>query len=208
MPIAPAAAMQELILHPKRFLSKYPLLTSGGPAGMQTNYLNNELGAAQRPGRVLGTLAMHATEGFRLSRLPGAPGDHAMPVQAFSVPLANSNVAPIVFHAVPLGGVRVLITGELSGCSFIINPGPGVGQIQCAHLMPVGESGLVLHNRLVTAGHTTVYGHGRYNKVNDAGFLVRNVTVIGIRKDSGWQVFAQKRDNPNRLKVLSLSRIY
>lgn len=196
-PLSPHVALQQLVTDPRGFLSRYPIISAGGAAGLGTYYLHNEAGAAARPGSVLGTHHMHATEGFRINAFAGGA-----PFQAFCVPVVASNV-PIVLHTIPTN-VHFVVTGELSGCSFIVQDTGG--QLDCAHLRPTGETGVALESRL--AGYSAVYGHGAYNRTNAAGFLARNATVLGVRTGGRWKFYAQKRENPARMNIVSVHRFF
>jgi len=115
---------------------------------------------------------------------------------------------PIVLHQLPNNGQPILMfTGGLSGCSFIVNAQGG--SIACAHLQPIGETGVALHNRLNRLGYTAVYGRNDYNHQNANGLNDRQVAIVGVLRNNQWKVYAQKNEygGPN-LTIRKVKRIY
>jgi hypothetical protein len=210
MPTAPNVAYAALVAHPRAFLRRYGVTITADPgvSGIYNYYLKNA-GAAQRPGRVLRTLRMHATERFRIDR-QNTPGSH--PFQAYSIQMVPSNApGAIVLYQLPAAaGPNIMVTGGLSGCSFLIND-LGGGAVECAHLEPHGETGVQLNNRLIGPPHAfdVVYGRNSYGHTqnNVAGLYDRSVSVIGVRAGGAWRIYAQKYD-PYTNQIRSVHRIF
>ncbi len=210
MPIQPATALQSLIAHPKTFLSKYPIRIAGAKvaSGIIQYYIyNRDFGHSLRPGSVLRTQRMHDTECFYIDN-QGMHGGHGF--QAHSVEMVQSNVAAVPFYTLPAaGGPDIMVTGALSGCTFLVDVGAG-GAIQCAHLQPNGESGTALNNRML-GQHDAVYGRNNYSHLHDAANVNsfdRTVTIIGVRRNGEWKVYAQKLDTMQAMSIRSVHRIY
>ena len=207
MPKQPSIALQELMAQPREFLETYRLRIAGANAGSGVyNYFISNDGVSQRPGKLLKTHHMHSTEAFRIQPGVGAnPGAH--PFATYSIQMAQSNVVPIVLYTIPAGGPNIMVTGVLSGCSFIVNLGPG-GLIQCAHLQPNGETGTQLNNRLNPVGYSVIYGRNSYNHQDSSNVYDRNVVIVGVRQAGQWKIYAQKQDHLNAYAIVSVNRIY
>ncbi len=214
MPMTPAVAFARLTAHPRTFLRRYPIRVAGAPvaSGIMHYYIRNHHGNPLRPGRILRTRNMHQTEGFYVDNV-NLPGGFQF--SAYSVRMVQSNVAPIVlYHISAVGGPNIMVTGALSGCAFIVDQGAN-HSIDCAHLQPNGETSVQLDTRL-TGNYTAVYGRDRYDHVNpahpvtDAGGPAydRSVTIIGVRRNGRWKVYAQKLDPLNSYSIRSVHRIY
>ena len=212
MPILPAVAFTSLTTNPAKFLSRYAVRIAGAamPSGVIQYHLNNRVygqGNTSRPDSILRTQKMHATEAFSISTVT-SPLCHSF--NAYSIEMVQSNVAPIVLYNIPTGGPNIMVTGALTGCTFIIDRGPH-GTIACAHLQPNGETGAQLHARLKTAGYDKVYGRERYDHLHDSTNPLsfdRTVTIIGVRIGGHWQVYAQKLDVMNDYSIRSVHRIW
>lgn len=152
MATAPNVAYVALIAHLRTFLRRYAVTITADPgvSGIY-NYYPKNAGVAQRPGTVLRTLRMHATERFRIDP-QNTPGSHFF--QAYSIRMMPSNAqGPIGLYMLPAaGGPNIMVTGGLSGCSFLIND-LGGGAVESAHLEPHGETGEQLNHRLIAAPH-------------------------------------------------------
>lgn len=211
MPLTGQQALTSLTAHPRTFLKRYPVRIAGAnlPSGV-VPYWIWYWQASQRPGSVLKTLRMHATDAFRMSSQAVMAGPNPHNFNAHSVFMAQSNV-PIVLYPIAVGAApNILVTGALSGCSFIVNTGPNPGDIACAHLQPNGESGHQLHARLKPL-YNYVYGLERYDHtIPTLGGprRDRNVTIIGVRVGGRWKIYAQKMDLSNQYAIRSVHRIY
>ena len=211
MPMNGQQALASLMAHPRTFLRRYPLRIAGAnlPSGVLPFWIWYWQASA-RPGTVLRTLRMHATDSFRMASQAVLAGANSHNFNAHSIFMAQSNV-PIVLHRIAAGAApNILITGALSGCSFIVNAGPNPGDIDCAHLQPNGESGHALHARLKPL-YNQVYGLERYDHTTPTPGgprRDRNVTIIGVRVSGRWKIYAQKLDLQNQYAIRSVHRIY
>jgi len=211
MPKNPITAYNELLAHPKTFLSKYPIRIAGSdvPSSVVQYYIYNwDFGRSKRPDSVLRTLYMHDTEAFRIDAC--TPTGH--PFRAHSIEMVQSNITTgISFYTLPnTGGPDIMVTGVLSGCTFLVDAGPAPGSIMCAHLQPNGETGAMLNARLLGL-HAAVYGRNNYGHLHDPanpGSFDRSVTIVGVRRNGQWKVYAQKLDGFASWSVRSAHRIY
>jgi hypothetical protein len=198
--------------HPRTFLRHYPVRIAGAnlPSGV-VPYWIWYWQASERPGGVLRTLHMHATDAYRISSQAAMAGPHAHNFNAHSVYMEQSNVAPVALYQIPAGTPpNILVTGALSGCSFIVDVGPNPGDIACAHLQPNGEDGHQLHARL-KPNYNYVYGLEKYDhtaQTPSGPLRDRNVTIIGVRIGGNWKIYAQKLDVMNAFAIRSVHRIY
>ncbi len=105
----------------------------------------------------------------------------SIPFDAHQVPVQPSNIA-INFVTLPLHGSSIMLTTQLTGCCVVVPQGNTFG---VAHLQPAGENGLVLCQRLRTAG-MNVFGAADY-----AGGIG---VFVGVRTNSVWSFFTQRQD--------------
>ena len=208
MPLTGIQALQQLAGDPRNFLEHYVLTAVGAnqPSALETFKIANSTGAGAftpyRPGSRLGALNRHATEKFRVWPSAGlaAAGDE---FQAYNIQMVPSNNA-VVMYNVPATAPNLLITGGLSGCSFLVDD-LGNGQIACAHMQPSSgagtgnEDGPALATRM-SGNYGVVYGRNRYNAQNQ-------VCVVGVRSGGQWKIYAQKLDYLG-LVIQSVDRVY
>jgi hypothetical protein len=211
-PMTGQQALTALTAHPRTFLQKYPVRIAGSSlASGVTQYAIWYSQPSSRPGSILRTTNMHTTDAFRMSSQLGMAGPSCANFNAHSVFMEQSNVAPIALYSIAAGaGPNILVTGVLSGCSFIVNDGPNPGDIDCAHLQPNGETAQVLETRL-TPLYNHVYGVSSYgHTIATLGGASRdrNVTIIGVRMANRWKIYAQKLDIMNSFAIRSVHRIY
>jgi hypothetical protein len=182
------------------------MIGANQPSGLETFKIANSTGAGAstpyRRGSVLGSLNMHATEKFRIWPSGGlaAAGDE---FQAYNIQMVPSN-NPVVMYNIPATAPNFLVTGGLSGCSFLVDQLAG-GQIACAHMQPSSgagtgaEDGPALAARL-SGTHGVVYGRNRYHAQNQ-------VCVVGVRSGGRWKIYAQKLDYLG-LNIHSVDKIF
>jgi hypothetical protein len=196
MPIDPAVAYNTLLANPGEFLKRYPVRIFGAtlPSGV-TNYFLFNRGASMRPGSRLGTLRMHATESFDIraaGALAGAlPGAANHPFLAHSVHM-DVGAAAMGFYHLPAGAPNIMVTGQLSGCSFVMVPA-GVGQVDVAHVQPQNQTGQALYGNITGAiPNAQVYGasgtRGNYDSAD------RRASIIGVFAAGQWRIYAQKQE--------------
>lgn len=215
MAISAAIAYQKLTNHPRTFLKNYNLIVAGSAVGGQVQYcIYMDQGHTQRPGKIFKTKWMSRTRTFRISPGNGPPqGAHAF--MAYSVPVQQPGqaVGPLVvnFTQLPTIGVEsVMVTGLLSGCSFVVGTLPN-GSTECAHVQPAPPlwPGGHVNSFLVTAyNNYKVYGKNDYDHRTAGGHMDRNVSIIGIRQNNVWKIYAQKHDILNQQSTMSVHRIY
>jgi hypothetical protein len=192
MPIAPNVAFNDLTNNVTGFLKKYPVRIFGATAasGVVAYCLKNR-GASFRPGSVLGTLSMKATESFDIRAMAaiaavGGVGNGQV-FNAHSVHM-DLNQAAMHFYNLDNAGPNIMVTGQLSGCSFVMRAG-AAGSVDVAHVSPAGTTGALLIAALQAAFPAAlIYGVGSYDS-ND-----RVVSILGVRGGTGWRIFAQKHD--------------
>jgi hypothetical protein len=208
MPINPLQAWTQLTTHPKTFLSHYPVRSFGAnvPSGVEWCTIG-VIGASRRPGEVLGTARWHATDLLRLDVeqngiVPPNPNHR---FQAHYVRMNQSNVDPIHLHRIDWSGPDLMVTGQLSGCSFCIRDAGG-GDIEVAHLQPNGETAVQLHGRMLGRGFSAVYGANQYDGAT------RVTSIVGVRRQGRWKIYAQKQQRLGVIgddyRVVSVTRIY
>jgi hypothetical protein len=194
MPITPAQALLELQTQTNAFLSRYVIRIFGDPSGSHVaSYRIEDGGASQRPGSILRTAHMHTTQLFQVRAQRAAAGNNppgAVWFTAHSVKMFESNnIAGIGTYTLPVvGGPDLMLTGQLSGCSFAIHD-VGDGSLVVAHIRPSQYlTAETLHNVLQKTPYwTTVYGRDDYSQD-------RAVSIVGARIGGRWRVWAQKQD--------------
>lgn len=195
MAIDTSVAYNTLVANPADFLRKYPVRIFGhtGASGPWRYYLLNK-GQSKRPGSVLGTLRMHDTESFEM-RANGGPmmavgfGNGEHPFDAHSVHM-DVGLPNMGFYRLG-AGVNIMVTGQLSGCSFVMIPA-GAGQVDVAHVKPSAQTGQNLYDNIVANNpNAQIYGaagtRGNYDSDD------RVASIIGVRSGGGWKIYAQKQ---------------
>ncbi len=196
MAIDPAIAYNTLVANPGEFLKRYAIRIFGATAASgQANYVMvNRVGAASRPGSILGTLHMHGTESFEIRAQAVAVGLVGKLFVAHSIHMDVGAAAMGFYRLGPLGP-NIMLTGQLSGCSFVMLP-VGPGQLDVAHVQPQGQTGQALYGQVTGAlPNALVYGasgtSGNYDSVD------RRASIVGVRGGNGeWRIFAQKTNLP------------
>jgi hypothetical protein len=194
MPTTPTQALYELQTQPQAFLERFTVRIFGFPTNSQVaKYRIEAGGVSQRPGSILGTLNMHATQLFEIRAIGAAFGNPPGSVwfDAHSVKMFDSiNLAALGTYTLPtVGGPDVMVTGQLSGCAFAIHDN-GNGSLVVAHIRPsVNINALTLQHTLQNIPYwTVVYGRDNY-----AGQRV--ASIVGCRAGGQWHVWAQKQDD-------------
>ena len=194
MPINPAIAFHSLVNGPEAFLKRYPIRIFGDVnASGIAQYAIENCGNSFRPGSIFGTHRLHATESFNIRAIIAGmhgPGSHIF--QAHSVHM-DGGIGAMGSYRLDATGPNIMVTGQLSGCAFVIDP-VGGNNVDVAHIKPIGITGSNLaatlagnHPNAFVYGATA--GHGFYDS-ND-----RVVSIIGIRDAGGaWKIYAQKHD--------------
>ena len=199
--ITPVAALQNFRNHPRTFL-QHNLVGVGDFIGAASGVVNNVYfqttgyEVAQRYGSVLGSHRTHTAQDFKFAPTldPGKPNVQVN-VQFIQM-YAFATVGAIQWHALTNAGPDIMITTKLTGCSFLVRL--NAGNVECAHVQPnaVGnppQTGQALREFLSTqhaGGYTSLFGRGRTgNKGYEA---TEGATVLGIRNNNGWRIYAQR----------------
>lgn len=113
-------------------------------------------------------------------------------VNAIGVPMilyndVNFNSAAMDTYICDGSGDGIMVTGQLSGCTFCIMP--TAGGVACIHVKPEGIGAIQLHNELHTQGRfnghntaLTTWGRNDYPNFSN---------VFGIRRGGQWSFYAQ-----------------
>jgi hypothetical protein len=101
----------------------------------------------------------------------------------------DGGIAAMGFYNLGIGGPDIMVTGQLSGCSFIM-VAAAAGTVNVAHVHPTGTTGALLRAALIAANPgAQIYGVGHYDS-ND-----RTVSIMGVRTGTAWRIYAQKHDS-------------
>lgn len=211
MPLTPQAAHTRLMNNPGAFLKKHPIKIAGnpGPSGV-SGYNLYDRGGSQRPGARLGTHHWHNTQAFNLrSGAVGNPlaGPAAHNFQAHSIHM-DLNIVALGFYQLPaVGGPSIMVTGQLSGCSFIIVPTHG-GNLDVAHVKPAVGGGANLRTALEALHPAPAFVYGVRNAHGYYRGYDREAAIIGVRIAGAWQIYAQKQEPTSNSRIRSLWQIY
>ncbi len=194
MPITPAQALLELEHQTNTFLSKYAVRIFGDPSGSHVASYRIEDGApSERPGSILRTKNMHTTQSFQVRARAAAAGNNpagSVWFTAHSVKMFHSdNISAIGTYTLPVaGGPNLMVTGQLSGCSFAIHD-VGDGSLVVAHIQPGTHLAArpLQHALQAIPDWTIVYGRDDYS--HD-----RVATIVGARVGGRWHIWVQKQD--------------
>jgi hypothetical protein len=94
----------------------------------------------------------------------------------------------------PLDGASFMTTGQLSGCSFLIQNKDG--QIACTHIEPThfgGGRALQKYLDALALPNVTIYGRNDHPDPN-----IR-VTIFGRRRNGIWDIFAQRYNHTTKV---------
>lgn len=213
-------AVRDLFADPAYFLKYYPVKSAGArhPNAGQAHCVQYHLGkqdgdtpghvGATRPGRVLGSLWTHEISSFRLAEQSFMAGVNPTGVQGLVVPMVNYNSdadrcpnlsgdVTKMPHYVVDNSANLMVTGELSGCTFVwLERGDGA-TLWATHVRPTGLTGGELHKKIKdegrfdadTATRLSTFGRMDYPDQRE------RATVIGVRVHGKWKLFAQISDD-------------
>ena len=211
------AAITQLRINPKEFLTRnavVPYAISDKETSFDNEkirdrpgtylfYMADDQRAVDRPGTILGSHRIHK-KGAQKFRILHKPTFGGTVFQAVHIPVQPSTLyvnleqSPVKVYPLPTQGADIMITTQLSGCSFVMLAGDGTWSV--AHLQPIKEEGAQLQERLEGAGYK-VYGA---NNLSGGGKIGR-ASVIGVRNKLTWKFYAQLQDV--RSNVLSVKKI-
>src|SRR4051812_42054140 len=198
MPLDPQAVYSNLLAHPSTTLKTYLFRVHGSPdaSGFVKFRLTNHATPSKRPSFVVGTRKMRDTEAFdiRLAESPhGIPPANSFVFYAHSIHM-DVGLAAKQSCILGISGPRIAVTGQLSGCSIIMTPGPARDEVEVAHVKAAeGTRAADLAADLALTPNSQVYGG------NDAAGSYdpdhRDVAIIGVRTRAGqWFIYAQKQE--------------
>ena len=208
-PMNPAIAFHSLVNHPETFLKRYPIRIFGDVnASGVAQYAIENRGPSFRPGSFWGTHRWHATDSFNIRATAAGihgPGSHIF--TAHSVHM-DVGIGAMGFYRLDVTGPNIMVTGQLSGCAFVIQPAGG-NNVDVAHIRPVGRTGAHLA-RTLTYNHPNAFVYGA---TAGRGFYDSNdrvSSIIGIRNAGGaWSIYSQKHDaTTGDYRIRSVYRIY
>lgn len=195
-PVNVNLALAELGSRPNHFLKRNPIRIAGDPAG-NGNYSVADLmrpRAHRAPRRLLPRKSASST-GLDFRNTQAGLGAGVVPLSVHCVPMFPWAGAPVWTNIAPPlpGQQRFIVTGQLSGCSFVVEQ-LGGGNIRCAHARPTAAlNGPALRAAIAGLGGNTVYGTGtEYNAATE------RVSIIGVANHTAatWDFYAQRCD-PN-----------
>jgi len=222
--LTPQQALTNLTANPKNFLGTYPIAIVNrsvtgsdlekGDAGAKTVYILKE--NRTRSGSIL-KKRMHNWYQYNfLHQRPQDTDIHGNATeytacQAYYVPISWSDDPHPAWCEADNDPV-IMITGQLSGCSFIVKAAEEGGELRATHFQPTigrgaadGMTGAALNTALVRAHEDwAVFGANNFN--SDASI----VNVIGVRhRTKGWSIYAQTRTRfGSTWKIESVKKIY
>ncbi|WP_338846251.1 hypothetical protein V8J88_21145 [Massilia sp. W12] len=205
MPLSSSTAYTALVANPVNFLKTYTLRLAGVGNKPSAEY-EVALGAYSADEAPI-VLKSGANGQFFKMGPSGAIKDGAHQTLVHVVRM-DPNANEIKPYTLGGNGSSVMITGELTGCCFIVwNKGQSV---KVAHVNPSGFKAADLRAFLKEEhpGAQIVYGHEEDE--NERGMYGdnRTVSIFGVRgADGQWRLYAQKRERDTQ-KFCSLYQIY
>lgn len=218
--MSPAEAYGRLLSDPGRFLKQFPVKIFGlGPSQRsgEADYTMRHRDTSMRgetpmrPSLVFGTNRMRGTEAFDIKPASLVPNDDGHGFRAHSIRM-DEGTAAMKFHRLDHKGPSIMLTGELSGCSIVMQPVDG-GHVDVAHVKPrpsqkgtkgqdgepdtpdmPAQTGKELYAELKGAQPAArIYGASAIGGQYDSDH--RRAEIIGVRDTDGqWRLFAQKKD--------------
>jgi hypothetical protein len=202
MPITALEGLTALIQHPRTFLKSHLLNVMqfvGNSDTRTVKFQTSGFDGGQRYGSILGRHNMHGAQDFMFSPAVNM-GYHSMDVQVQFVQMYTyAGLGAVPWHpltATGPGSPNIMITTKLTGCSFLVRVNAGV--VECAHIQPNAgaippQTGQALRHTLSAAhagGYAGLFGRGRSgNKGYEAQ---EGATVVGIRRNNAWNIYAQR----------------
>jgi hypothetical protein len=211
MPVTPQNVYNALLVTPGGTLKTYPIRIHGSPgASGVVGFCIKYRGASQRPGTVRGTGKMHDTDAYDIrtmvtvNNFGGLDGGHTFNAHSIHMDADIQTMAPYLLGN---AGPAIVVTGQLSGCSFVASANPA-GGVNVAHVRCQPGQGAALATQLAQAvANSQVYGAtdtiaGDYD-AND-----RAASVIGVRSGGQWRIYAQKQDPTTAYSIKSVYQIW
>jgi hypothetical protein len=159
----------------------------------------------------MGKFNLHATESFAIRSaaammaIPAGHNGHAF--QAHSIHM-DVGTGAMAFYLLGAGGPSIMVTGQLSGCSFVMIPDAVAGHVRVAHVQPQGMTGQALYTQL-TAGVANAQIYGASATTGNYDAADRAASIIGCRTGGQWCIYAQKQDRgTGDYRIKSVYQIY
>jgi hypothetical protein len=209
------AALIKLSSEPRSFLRENLVQVGdfAGPSGVKTALfqtgqlaLDHQFTTGQRYGRTVGALKKYGIQEFLFGENAKVNFQTANVQVQFVQMYPYAGLHAIQWHQLaPTGPAspNIMITTKLTGCSFLVRSSPA-GGIECAHIQPAGQTGEQLRQLLSdnhVGNYERLYGRG---KSGEKGYADNEAaTVIGVRCNGAWEIYAQRLVNQmNMLKEL------
>lgn len=204
-------AYDKILSDPDHFFKYYPICPAGPSGGYVPNTANlKQIKLYKKDAGMPGTFGSQKQGHFGATR-PGMFGhvreisswvinEFADPNATYATKTVNATGVPMIYYNDPnfnagnmnrylcdASGDGIMVTGQLSGCTFCILPTGNT--ISCIHVKPEGIGGTQLHNILNTQGRfngynlpVTTWGRNDYPAYSN---------VFGVRKGGRWSFYAQ-----------------
>jgi len=208
MPLDPHVVYNTLLANPSGTLRNYlfRIFGSPDPSGVSAYRLMNR-GPSQRPSSSVGNLKMHDTESFDIrsqNSIVGVAPANSFFFNAHSIHM-DAGALEMDFYALGGAGPNIVVTGQLSGCSFIMRPG-AAGAVDVAHVRAVdGLAPATLATALAHMPNAQVYGG--IDTTGNYDFHDREASIIGVRTAGQWAIYAQKQQ-PDVTGVHRIKSVY
>lgn len=207
--MTPQQLFFQLRTRPDYILTYYQLTIAGGPNDAWTQFsFTPTLGRSNpRPGRVLGFMT-HQAQAFNVMHSPLGGPANVFP--AYNVRMQAGGtyaVAGIIGTLLPdIGPPALLLTGQLSGCSFCCLP--VAGGVVMAHLQPPPGAGAGIAPQANVLANGRFVGHPAAPIVNVYGknnYPNGRASVVGVRNNNQWELYGQEYNNMTK-QILSMTQ--
>ena len=202
MKITAEEALTRLLRTPREFLNYYPIRIWGSRLRGSSEYvIKDSEQASRRPGAILGTLRTHETQLFTMKPINTSPDGYSF--NAHSIKMFQMN-RPDKVEVYNLNGTgpEIMVTGQLSGCSFAISINRSNNSLDVVHIQPDANGGVILQSTLERiSSWDIVYGRRNYSEQEA-------VSIVGVRIGVDWQIYAQKQNRQSEdYRVKQVSRL-
>jgi hypothetical protein len=181
--------LDEMMTSPLPFLQRYKISVAGAGDSPALDFRVSVMcdDVLFDPGQLVPNAAFAPIKGCQFSSkgLLYGPKVAAVSIHMHEDFTAANNAVVAQGKLYPVSMVRrLLMTGMLTGCSFLIRTNV---PLACTHLKPVGQNGIALQNQLVGfhMPAITIYG------VQDYGGGAIRCHVIGFNIQ-GWRIYSQR----------------
>lgn len=194
MPVNAKELLTKLKNDPVKFLKQNVLGIAGQGPGFKDCFLQERVGGA--PGEL-------SISNVQLQNL--GPNE-SVKFSAYSVEMqtfASVDVTQIKPFILGSSGPDIMVTGQLSGCSFCMMPHKNGQELVCAHIQPQipGNHAKALQESLAKDGRFAGLPDGEIVVYGKKDYKDFRTTILGVRKNGRWAIYTQQRDNNNVIKV-------